>query len=575
MRPHSLWMIAGIVSAITAACIEIWTGSLIQQLTTSADSANQELVMQIVVTVFIVILAGVPAKYVMVFGMERSSALAIRDMRNDMIEHVGKLPVHVHEKGHTGDRVSRITNDMQLIHQFFVRDLAQWFYHPLLFIGCFAYLLSIQWKLVLFSLLLVPVSFFVAHLVGKQIQRLTEEAQHNMGQLSTVIQDTLGGIPTVKSYLLQGIMFKSFRDLLQVNLLKKLAMRRREAYINPILFTFMIAPIVFAVIYGSQLISKGLIGTGELIAFLYLLNLSIESLQEIPNLITNTFEMSGALKRISELAHEPTEEQERREMRMDEEAPPIQFEHVHFAYESSPPILRDLSFTVLEGQTVALVGGSGGGKSTVMKLLCGFYPLGEGSGGFINVYGQDIRTCSVSDLRARLSVVTQDSYLFSGTIADNIAFGRENATMDEVVEAAKFANAHSFIMNFPDGYQTEVGERGGLLSGGQRQRIAIARAFLKNAPILLLDEPTSALDTESEMLVQQSLNELMGKRTTIVIAHRLTTIEKADKILVMEQGTVVESGRHEELLQLNGAYARLYCQQFREDDKEEGVVVLA
>lgn len=568
-------MISGIVSAIIAACIEIWTGSLIQQLTTSADSENQKLVLQIVVTVFVVILAGVPAKYVMVFGMERSSALAIRDMRNFMIEHVGKLPVHVLEKGHTGDRVSRITNDMQLIHQFFIRDLAQWFYHPLLFFGCFIYLLSIQWKLVLFSLLLVPVSFLVAHLVGKQIQRLTEEAQQNMGQLNTVIQDTLGGIPTVKSYALQGILLKSFRTLLQMNLLKKLAMRKREAYINPILFTFMIAPIVFAVVYGSQLISMGLIGTGELIAFLYLLNLSIESLQEIPNLITNTFEMTGALKRISELANEPTEEQEQRQMIVEEKAPPVQFNHVYFAYKNSPPILKDLSFSVLEGQTVALVGGSGGGKSTVMKLLCGFYPLEDGTEGEITVYGQDIRHCSVNDLRDRLSVVTQESYLFSGTIADNIGFGRENSTMDEVIEAAKFANAHTFIMNLPDGYQTEVGERGGLLSGGQRQRIAIARAFLKDAPILLLDEPTSALDTESELLVQQSLNTLMGKRTTIVVAHRLSTIERADRILVMEQGTIVECGRHEELLQMNGAYARLYCQQFREEDKEEGEVVLA
>ncbi|MCM3340483.1 ABC transporter ATP-binding protein/permease [Paenibacillus sp. MER TA 81-3] len=564
VKPHMGWMIVGIISAVAAAIIEIWTGSLIEQLTTNAGNGDGQLVARIVYTVFIVIAIGVPAKYFMVYGIEKSSAQAMRDLRNQMMKHIGKLPVHYLEKKHSGDMVSRVTNDLQIINQFMIRDVAEWFYHPLLFIGCFGYLLWIRWELVLLSLLLVPVSLFVSQWVGKQLQRLTEEAQENMGQMNVILQDTLSGMPLVKSYLLQGILFRSYQSLLLLTLKKRLAVNKREAIVTPVLFTLMISPIVFAILYGSYLISKGLFSTGELIAFLYLLNLCLEPLQNIPTLITNTFEMTGALKRAAQIMNQPIENEEGHCI-VRTAQPPIAFHNVNFAYENSgSPLLRNLSFTVAEGQTVALVGASGGGKSTVIKLLCGFYPL-QADGGKIDVFGQSIRDCNPKELRSHLSVVTQDSYLFSGTIADNIAYGRENASMDEVIEAAKSANAHSFIMELPEGYQTDVGERGALLSGGQRQRITIARALLKDAPILLLDEPTSALDTESESLVQEALNVLMKERTTIVIAHRLSTIQNADEIWVMEDGRIEEAGNHAKLLEKKGSYARLYHQEFETD----------
>ncbi|WP_346010315.1 ABC transporter ATP-binding protein [Paenibacillus sp. SYP-B3998] len=559
-KSHRGWMIVGILSAIAASLIEVWTGSLIQQLTTKTDHGEGQSVLRIVYTILIVILIGVPAKFFMVYGIQRSSAQAMRDIRNHMMNHIGKLPVHYLEKQHSGDLVSRLTNDLQLVYQFMIRDLAGWFYHPLVLIGCLTYLIWMQWELVLFSLLLVPVSLLVSQWIGKQLLQLTEEAQENMGLMNVNLQDTLGGMSIVKSYLLQGIMFRSYQSLLQLTLQKKLAVKRREAWMNPVLFTLMVSPIIFSVIYGSYLISKGLFGTGELIAFLYLLNLCLEPLQHIPNLITNTFEMVGALKRVSEIINEPVENQEGQSIvRTDQ--PPIQFDNVSFAYDDNAPILRNMSFTVAEGATVALVGASGGGKSTIIKLLCGFYSLEAGQG-TINVFGQSILNCNPNELRSHFSVVTQDAYLFSGTVAENIAYGREGASMEEIMEAAKFANAHVFIVDLPEGYQTEVGERGGILSGGQRQRITIARAFLKNAPILLLDEPTSALDTESESLVQEALNVLMKKRTTIVIAHRLSTIEEADEIWVMENGEIAEAGNHHQLLEKKGLYARAYNQEF-------------
>ncbi|MFB0845689.1 ABC transporter ATP-binding protein [Paenibacillus oleatilyticus] len=567
---HRGWMIVGTASAIAAAVIEVWTGSLIEQLTSQAENGAGPIVTQIVYTVFIVILIGVPAKYFMVYGVERSSALAVRDIRNHVMNHVGKLPIHYVEKQHSGDVLSRISNDIQLIHQFMIRDLAQWFYHPLLFIGCFVYLIWIQWELMLYSLLLFPVSLLVSQWIGKQLQQLTEEAQANMGRMNVNLQDTLGGMPIVKSYLLSGMMFRSYQRLLQLTAQKKLAVKKREAWVNPLLSTLMLSPIIFAVSYGSYLISKGLLGTGELIAFLYLLNLCLEPLDHIPELITHTFEMTGALKRISGILEQPVENQEGHSIALTS-APPVAFDNVSFAYEGSPPILRNLNFTVPEGATIALVGASGGGKSTVFKLLCGFYPL-TAEQGTIKVFGQSINGCNPDRLRSHLSVVTQDSYLFSGTVAENIAYGREHASMDEVIEAAKSAHAHHFIMELPEGYQTNVGERGGFLSGGQRQRIAIARALLKNAPILLLDEPTSALDPESEGSVQEALSVLMKQRTTIVIAHRLSTVQNADQIWVMEQGEIVEAGSHAELLEKKGLYAQSYYQEFTDLAKRKEAV---
>lgn len=353
---------------------------------------------------------------------------------------------------------------------------------------------------------------------------------------------------------------------------KKLQMEKRELLILPIMFSIMYSPIIFSIVFGSYLISTGSLDAAGLVVFVYLIFLVIEPISEIPDMITQLFAVKGASKRIAEVLNQPVEQQRDVQMKVNSKVDPIQFNHVRFSYqEGTAPVIKDLHGSVHEGETIALVGASGGGKSTIFKLLCGFYPMKTGEGD-ITIFGQSIRDWNLDQLRSSLSLVTQDSYLFAGSIYDNIAYGREGATKEEVIEVAKIANAHSFILDLPEGYQTEVGERGAGLSGGQRQRIAIARALLKDAPILLLDEPTSALDTESELVVQEALTTLMKERTTLVIAHRLTTIQNADQIWVLDDGKVVEAGNHTSLLEQKGLYARLYYKQFEDAYLDKGLV---
>ncbi len=385
-----------------------------------------------------------------------------------------------------------------------------------------------------------------------------------MGQTNTILQDTLGGMALVKSYLLKGTLFNKYRSFLQLETEKKLRMVKRELSILPIMLLMLSSPTILSILVGSYLILNQEITGAELFIFIYLLGISLGPVAKFPEMFINLFELKGASKRVFQLLNHPKENHEMKDVQISPQSIPIDFEHVQFSYEeNTPAILHDFDGKLHKGQTIALVGASGGGKSTVFKLLCGFYPLAEGQGN-IKLFGESIKRWNPTQLRANISLVTQESYLFSGTIYDNIAFGRKDATMDEVIEAAKSANAHSFIMELPQGYQTEVGERGSGLSGGQRQRVAIARALLKDAPILLLDEPTSALDTESEFLVQQALSSLMSERTTMVIAHRLTTIQNANEIWVMEEGRIVERGNHQALLAKNGLYTKLYNKQFDE-----------
>jgi ABC-type multidrug transport system fused ATPase/permease subunit len=321
-------------------------------------------------------------------------------------------------------------------------------------------------------------------------------------------------------------------------------------------------------LYGGYLAFKGEISVGSVVAANVLVWQIFLPVEQFLAFLRQMRETIPAIERLFEILDQPAERVGERAFEVQTEAAPIEFKDVAFGYDDENKILDDLSFQVPQGETVALVGTSGSGKSTVFKLLCGFYEPQEGR---IRVCGNDLAHCSPADVRARVSFVAQDTYLFPTTIAENIGYGRPGATRDEIAAAAKVANAHDFIIEQPEGYDTQVGERGAKLSGGQRQRIALARAILKDAPILLLDEPTSALDTQSETLVQEALDRLMEGKSVLVVAHRLSTIRDADRVLVLDRGTIVESGAHEQLMQADTLYKRLYLRQASAERKTERV----
>lgn len=329
---------------------------------------------------------------------------------------------------------------------------------------------------------------------------------------------------------------------------------------STLFITIRQVPVLVTAAYGGYLAINGQMTPGSLFAFLYLLHFLIEPMAPFTDLIPQLRAATAAADRIIGVLQHPIEWTGGQSFALDPARPIIEYADVSFAYNGQVGVLNEMNFSIPHHRTVALVGPSGSGKSTVFKLLCGFYEPDEGS---VKLNDRKLDQWNLEAVRRQLSLVAQDTYLFPATVAENIAYGHPGATRDEIIKAARAANAHDFIMNLPHGYDTLVGERGNRLSGGQRQRLGIARAILKNAPILLLDEPTSALDVQSEALVQEALERMMGGRTVLVIAHRMSTIKQADEILVLDHGRIVEQGSHQVLIEKDGLYKQLYLKQFQ------------
>jgi len=397
--------------------------------------------------------------------------------------------------------------------------------------------------------------------LNQPIARRAQEMQQGIGDTVSVAQDGLGGLMVTRAFNLAGIMDDRFRQMNQKALGKGLLLTRLQAVADGSGAVFGVLPFLITFGFGGYLAINGHLTFGNLMAFVVMLNFVANPLSSLPRSIASISEASGAAQRMYQLLDQDTERTDGQNLALDEQVSTvIRTEHVDFAYDEES-VLEDVSLSVHRGQTVAIVGPSGGGKSTMLKLLLGFYPVEEGR---LYLFEQDLNRWSLPSAREQMAFVAQDTYLFPVSIAENIACGKPGATQEEIERAARMANIHEYIVSLPEGYSTLVGERGVRLSGGQRQRLSLARAILKDAPILLLDEPTSALDTESEAMVQEALERFMAGRTTIVIAHRLSTIRNADWVLVLEGGRIVEQGTHDELMSRRGRYQELYLRQFDE-----------
>ncbi|MBQ3896691.1 MAG: ABC transporter ATP-binding protein, partial [Paludibacteraceae bacterium] len=482
----------------------------------------------------------------------------LRDLRKSLFDKVLSLPLSFFSEEHKGDIIARMTTDVAEIGNSIMSSLESMFKNPIMVVIYFVVLITISWQLTVFALLLLPIAGGLIGYIGKTLKKKSLLGQTQTGQMLSQIEETLGGLRIIKAFNAEhkvSAKFEEINDTVRKTFIK---MNRKYILAHPVsefLGTFIIVAVLW---YGGTLIlnteGRTIITAPEFIYYLVIFYSIINPVKDISRASYTIQKGMASLERVDFILNTENNIKQRPDaISLPKFNEKIEFQHVFFKYTDNW-VLNDINLTIKKGQTVALVGQSGSGKSTMVDLVPRFYDIQEGS---IKIDDVDVRDIKIHDLRGLMGNVNQEAILFNDTFFNNITFGVKNPTMEDVVAAAKIANAHDFIMATPDGYNTNIGDRGGKLSGGQRQRISIARAILKNPPILILDEATSALDTESEKLVQEAIDNLMKNRTSIIVAHRLSTIKNADVICVMHDGVIVEQGKHDDLIALNGYYKRL------------------
>lgn len=480
----------------------------------------------------------------------------IADFRRHLFRHLHTLSVSFFARRRTGELLSRLMNDVTVIQSIVTETPIDGAKQLVTFVGGITFLLIMNWQLCLLILVLLPLLVLVAKFFGRKLKSLSTSIQDHTAAMSTLIEEVISGIRVVKSFV--QTQREETRFAVQVE--QTLAFTMQKAGVMAVfipvisLLTFSAAAAVLW--YGGRQVIDGSVSPGDLFAFVLFAGILIGPFSSAARVFAQIREAQGATQRVFEILDtQPEVSDSPTATTLPAVSGHIRADHIGFAYDPRQPVLMDVSFEAKPGELIAIVGPTGSGKTTVMNLLHRFYDPTEG---VITIDGHDLRHVTMDSWYRQIALVPQETILFGGTILDNIRYGNEKATQEEVVAASRAAHAHDFIMSFPDQYQTIVGEKGINVSGGQRQRIAIARAIVKNPRILLLDEATSALDGESERLVQEALEELMKGRTTFVIAHRLTTIQRADRILVLNKGRLVETGTHAELMNQKGLYQYLY-----------------
>lgn len=486
----------------------------------------------------------------------------VRDIRNFVYRKVVSLPIGFFTTERKGDIMSRMTGDVAEVENSIMTSLDMIFKNPIMIISYLTTMFILSWQLTLFVLVLLPLAGFVMGRVGKSLKRTSLDAQQQWGGLMAQIEETLGGLRIIKAFNAENRIYQRFSSANNLFYRTTNRIGRRQALAHPMSEFLGTTTIAIVLWFGGALILRGnsVINAGEFIYYLIIFYSIINPAKDLTKAAYTIQRGLAAMERVDKIlsTENPIKNPEKpvTDVVLNNA---IEYRNVWFKYNEEW-VIKDVNLTIKKGQTVALVGQSGSGKSTMADLLPRFYDVDKGG---IYIDGVNIKDMKVFDLRAMMGNVNQEAILFNDTFYNNITFGVSDATQEEVEEAARIANAHDFIMATEQGYDTPIGDRGCRLSGGQRQRVSIARAILKNPPILILDEATSALDTESERLVQEALENLMKNRTTLVIAHRLSTIKDADLICVMQEGRIVEAGRHEELIALNGYYKHLVdMQQF-------------
>lgn len=560
-KPYMGLFLADMFFAFLAASVTLVLPIIVRYITGTViyyeKAKSLDMIFKFTIVMVVLILISTFSNFFITYYGHMMGAKMEFNMRKEIFAHYQKLSFSFYDNEKVGQLMSRITNDLFEISELFHHGPEDIIISLIKFTGSFIILMFINVRLALVACAIIPVMFLYALILNKKMKKAFKRNRVKLAEINSQIEDNLSGIRVVKSFANEDIEEEKF-DVGNQGFLssKRNSYRYMGTYHSGLsAFTNMITVIVIAA--GAVFITKGMVNIADLITFLLYINNFIEPVNKLIN-FTEQFQngITGYERFLEILAINPDITDDDAKYEPDTLKGVIEFEDVSFRYEEGlEDVLRNVNLKVSEGEYVALVGFSGAGKTTLCSLIPRFYDVSSGS---IKIDGMDIRNIRLKNLRNNIGIVQQEVYLFAGTVYENILYGKPEATREEVIEAAKCANAHGFIMELPDGYDTYIGQRGVKLSGGQKQRLSIARVFLKNPPILIFDEATSALDNESEKVVQESLEKLAKNRTTFVIAHRLSTIRNAEKIIVLTENGIEEQGTHKELIQKQGVYYQLY-----------------
>jgi len=524
-----------------------------------------------VLAVLVIAVFGAISSYFEKYLTTSVGQWVMHDLRRVLYSHIQRLSLSYHDQKRTGDLISRCTTDIDAVQSLVSQVLLGMLVNVLTLVGMMLVMLYLNWAFTVIALMVAPALFFVVYHYTHRIKNASRAMRRQEGEVVSVLEEVLSSIRVVKAFAREDYEQKRFERESRESVERALRARNFKAKLPPIVEIIVACGTCLVLWYGARLVLAGSLTGGELLVFLLYLGKMYKPMRELSKMTDTISKADVGWERIREVLENETQV---RDLPGAKRAPRfkgnIEYEHVRLAYNGNGAVLEDLTLDIKPGQMIALVGPTGAGKTTIVSLLPRFYEI---NGGAIRIDGTDIRKYKQKSLREQISFVLQETLLFRATVAQNIAYGKPQATHEEIVRAAHLANADEFIDRMADGYDTMIGERGVTLSGGQRQRITIARAIIRNSPILILDEPSAGLDAESEKLVFDALENLMVGKTSIVIAHRLATVRRADVIFVVDGGRVVEKGSHEQLLARGGLYSRLYTLQFKGEESEERELV--